>query len=111
MTFGDDKVVYKVDGACNKYVDEVEKYNWPTPMVIEIMQLESSCDPDAVNAHDKHEHCYGSYSLLQVSCEDYKKGMSKKDPVLNIKLAYDLFLANHESFRPWSTCRLLKNCL
>lgn len=110
ITFGDDKPTYTVPGRCNKYVDEIEKYSWPTPLVIQIMKLESGCDPYNDNLKDHHDSCDGSYNALQISCEHYKKGEDKHDMALAIYKAYQLYVRRGDSFGDWSTCEKIINC-
>lgn len=78
---------------------------------MQIMKAESSCNPKAINAKDSHKGCNGSYNLMQVACIHYGKGERKDDIALNIKIAYDVYKRAGYSFRPWTTCGAIKNCL
>lgn len=98
--------IYKVPEPCNKYVDEIEKYAWPTSTVIQIMWLESRCNPNAVNLKDSHGKCKGSHGLLQLAC--IHKGGNKYDPKENIKLAFEVYTRAGNSFSPWSTFKKVK---
>lgn len=98
--------VYRVPEACVKYIDEVEKYNWSTSTVIKIMYLESRCNPNAVNLKDSHGRCKGSFGLLQLAC--VHKGGNKYDYKENIRLAFEVYTRAGNSFKPWSTYKMIK---
>ncbi len=91
---------YKVPVECSKYVEEIEKYGWDTVIAIKIMYAESGCDPMADNLRDNHEVCFGSYGLMQISCD---KGILY-DSAKNIKVAYkDKYMQG--GWKHWSVCK------
>lgn len=101
---------YRVPESCTPYVSQIEKYDWDTSIVIQIMNKESRCNPLAVNTKDNHHVCMGSYNILQIACVHYKKGEDRKDPTLAIQKAYELYEKRDGSFKDWTTCSLVKSC-
>lgn len=95
---------------CGSYQTELEKYDWDVRIADSIMYHESGCKPWQVNARDSHRTCKGSFSLMQVACLHYKKGQSRTDGVINIKIAYRVYQEAGNSFRPWTTCKKVKGC-
>ena len=104
-------LTYRVPKECIPYVEYVEKYNWDTTTVIQLMYKESKCNPTAVNTKDNHRVCMGSYNLLQVACIHYKEGQDKKDIKTNIRLAYEVYQKAGNKFKPWTTCKLVRGCI
>lgn len=113
------RLTYKVDGLCNNYISEIERYEWPVALAVQVFKAESGCNPDAKNseAHYKDKakgivNCYGSFNIPQNSCEHYSKGEDKKDPILAIEKAYKVWVDNGKSFKgKWGVCRsIVKNC-
>lgn len=91
---------YKVPEACNKYVDEAEKYDWNVAVAIQIMYQESRCNPNAQNRTDVHKLCRGSFGLMQISCD---QGIIY-DPAYNIKIAYEQKYKKG-GWKHWSVCK------
>jgi hypothetical protein len=98
---------YKVPMPCAKYIDEIEKYDWDVGTVVKIMYAESKCSTKAKNLKDSHRSCKGSYSLMQIGCLHYK-GENKEDPNENIRIAFRVYQEAGNSFKPWSTYKLVK---
>ncbi len=102
--------IYEVPEPCAKFLDEIEKYPWDSAMVAKIAFKESKCDPKRHNYGDSHKNCKGSWNLMQVGCLHYSKGESRDDVPLNIEKAYEVYKDAGDSFRPWTTCKLVKGC-
>ncbi len=103
--------VYKAPKECSKYVTLVESYAWDTAMALKIIDKESGCNTKAVNSHDIHKGCIGSYGIFQVGCLHVKNPETLKDANTNIKVAYQVYMAAGGRFgRDWSTCKLIFGC-
>lgn len=101
---------YEVPMPCAKYIDEIEEYPWDTAMAIRIAFKESRCDPKRHNYSDGHKNCKGSWNIMQVGCLHYSSGESRDDVSLNIRKAYEVYEKAGGSFRPWTTCRKIRDC-
>ena len=89
--------------GCSFYRPLVEQYNWDADIAMAIMKAESDCNPGATNATDWHEHCLGSFGLMQISCD-----MGKiYDPAKNVKAAWAKYTEILDSgqvfWKPWTT--------
>lgn len=72
------------------------------------MWHESSCT-NAYNP-EAHKGCSGSYGPTQTACLHFKKGENPKDISTNIRVAYSVYEEAKYSFKPWSTCSLVRGC-
>jgi hypothetical protein len=71
------------------------------------MYAESGCNSQAKNLKDNHKVCYGSFGLMQISC-DYKNTLDAKE---NIRIAYEEKYnqkdkkGNQFGYSHWSVCK------
>jgi len=90
---------------CNQYRNLVEKYDWDTELVMKIMELESSCNQNAVG--DGHltfaKGTKGmSCGLMQVRVLEGRPDCETlKDPQTNLNWAYKIY-SEKKSYTPWS---------
>lgn len=111
------KLSYTVKGNCNNYINQIEQYDWPVALTVQVFEKESNCNPDAHNpeAHKDYKTgkviCYGSENVPQIGCVHYKKGEDKRDPELAISKAYEIYSKDNRSFRQWGVCKKIKNCI
>lgn len=98
-------MTYRVPKECSKWVNEVEKYDWNTSMIIRIMYLESRCAANAVG--DGHlifsDGINGiSCGLLQVRILPERKVTCQemKNPKANIAMAYAIYKS--QNYNAWS---------
>ena len=92
---------------CNLYRDEIEKYDWDINIAMQIINLESGCNPTNHNLKDNHKHyltgetiCLGSYNLFNVGCIHYN-GEDINDWKKNVELAYRVYKSS--GWNAWST--------
>lgn len=105
------QITYRVPEQCSKYVEEVERFNWDTTIIIRIMYLESGCRHTAVG--DGHltfnAGAYGmSCGLMQVRILP-KRGVTceqMKDPKKNIAMAYEVYKS--QGYKAWSVYKHIK---
>lgn len=95
---------------CEAFRPEVSKYDWDVEIVLAIAEKESGCNPLNHNLKDKHKVCTGSYGLLQVGCLHYAKGEDINNVPLNIAKAYVIYSERKNTFRAWTTCKLVSGC-
>lgn len=103
------KPEYTATSTCSQYAEMIEVFPWNTATVLEIAHLESRCNPKAYNP-ESHKTCNGSIGIMQDACMHFNKGENPYDPYTNIKVAYRVYLKAGESFRPWSTCKMILSC-
>lgn len=102
---------------CNEFREIVNQYIWDTEMVLNIALKESGCDKTNHNFKDNHRSwstgetiCFGSWNILNVGCIHYKSGEDIDSVELNVKKAYKIYKDSGDSFRQWSTCKLITGC-
>lgn len=88
-------------GNCESYRPLVAQYDWNVDVAMNVMRVESGCNPNAANLKDNHQVCIGSYGLFQISCH----GGKIFDPAANVAAAYSKYSAR--GWQPWSftTCK------
>lgn len=100
-------------GDCEAYRHLLERYEWNVDTAMQVMRVESGCNPDASNMNDVHKDsrgnviCVGSFGLMQISCH----GGRIFDPVKNIEAAYAKWKAR--GWQPWgaTTCKTKVKCI
>lgn len=86
---------------CEAYRPIVAKYGWNVDVAMNVMRVESGCNPNAANLNDNHGVCIGSFGLFQISCH----GGQIYNPEQNIAAAWSKYQAR--GWQPWSftTCK------
>lgn len=72
--------------------------DWPADVAFAVCMGESSGKPTAVNRHDRHEGCNGSYGLFQIACF-WANPNDMLDPHQNVKKAHWLY--KRSGWQPW----------
>ena len=86
---------------CETYRPIIAKYSWNVDVAMNVMRVESGCNPNAQNLNDNHGVCIGSFGLFQISCH----GGQIFNPEANIAAAWAKYQAR--GWQPWSftTCK------
>lgn len=86
---------------CETYRPIIAKYSWNVDVAMNVMRVESGCNPNAANYGDNHGVCIGSFGLFQISCH----GGQIFNPEQNIAAAWAKYQAR--GWQPWSatTCK------
>lgn len=94
-------VVQAYPTNCEAYRPIISKYGWNVDVAMNVMRVESGCNPNAANLNDNHGVCIGSYGLFQISCH----GGQIYNPEQNIAAAWSKYQAR--GWQPWSftTCK------
>jgi hypothetical protein len=99
---------------CNQYRHLVEKYDWDTELVMKIMELESSCNTNAVgDGHLTFENGTKGMScgLMQVRVLEGRPDCETlKNPETNLEWAYKIF-KERENYTAWSVLKKAKLAL
>jgi soluble lytic murein transglycosylase-like protein len=99
---------------CNQFRHLVEKYDWDTELVMKIMELESSCNPNAVgDGHLTFENGTKGMScgLMQVRVLEGRPDCETlKNPETNLEWAYKIF-KERENYTAWSVLKKAKLAL
>jgi hypothetical protein len=82
------------------------KYNWDYKVIIAIAKAENdTCDPLRHNLTSSEDHgvCVGSYGVLQVGCLHYRAGENRDSLVINVAVAYRVWL--EQNYNAWTMYR------
>ena len=91
---------------CEAYRPIISKYGWNVEVAMNVMRVESGCNPNAANLNDNHGVCIGSFGLFQISCH----GGQIYNPEQNIAAAWAKYQAR--GWQPWgsTTCKYKVKC-
>lgn len=94
-------VVQAYPTNCEAYRPIISKYGWNVEVAMNVMRVESGCNPNAANLNDNHGVCMGSFGLFQISCH----AGQIYNPEQNIAAAWSKYQAR--GWQPWSftTCK------
>lgn len=84
-------------------------YDWPQSIAYQICMKESGGNQNAANWGDNHMSwagCKGSFGLFQINCSHGQVF----DPEQNVAIAYSMYKGWGNSFRAWTTCKMVANC-
>jgi hypothetical protein len=100
-------VEVKTQAGCNQYRHLVEKYDWDTELVMKIMELESSCNTNAVgdkNLTFANGTMGMSCGLMQVRVLEGRPDCETlKNPETNIEWAYMVY--KQQGYKAWTVYR------
>lgn len=82
-------MVHKTSG-CEQYRQLVSKYKWDVDIALAIMRAESGCDPTVDNT-GLNEDGTNDVGLMQVNSIHLNDKATRKDPAVNIRLAYSIY--------------------
>lgn len=85
-------------------LNEINKYDWNTDIVKQIIQAESGFNQLAHNGRDNHKTCIGSYGYMQIGCLHFKEGEDPYNTAINIQRGYEVYVQAGRTFRPWGVC-------
>ena len=100
-----------VPSTCLPYYDEISKYDWDVNIAMQIVNLESGCDPTNHNFKDNHRNrqgetiCKGSWNLFNVGCINYL-GEDINDWKKNVEIAYRVY--KQSGWKAWSSYDKIK---
>lgn len=95
-----------VPSICNDFRGLVEQYDWDPEIVLEIMNAESGCNPDALNNNPSTRDY--SVGLMQVNiygsnAQNRPPETTLRVPSENLAFAYELYSTG--GFSHWSVCK------
>ncbi len=88
------KVETKIDYKCSDFLEEVSKYDWDVNVVMQIMALESGCNPTALNNNPAtRDYSVGLFQINLFGGNAASRPSEEwlKVPENNIAYAYKLY--------------------
>ena len=80
------------------------------PLALQIIQKESSFNPKATNLNDNGSIDRGIFQINSIHKNKVKNLNDLFDVDTNIRIAKQIYDESGQSWRQWSTCRLIKDC-
>jgi len=100
-------VAYAPQAPAPTIEEMIASYDWDDKtayavMINESNGLENSFNPEWHRDQFGNSICQGSYGLFQIACTHSRNPKELFNPIVNIEIAYNLYL--NEGWRPWSVC-------